>query len=214
MLGYFRAAARRLLVTQPDHRRDWPALLDGRVQIGEGTKIEHARLDVRDRAGCSLAIGANCNIECAFVFERQTASIKVGSRTHIGGATTLDAACGIVIGDDTLVAFDVLVMDHNSHSLVWEHRKNDVRDWMAGKKNWDHVKMKPVIIGNKAWVGVRSLILKGVTIGEGGVVAAGSVVTKDVPAWTIVGGNPAKVIRPLTNEERAERMEGWAVSSR
>jgi acetyltransferase-like isoleucine patch superfamily enzyme len=49
---------------------------------------------------------------------------------------------------------------------------------------------------------MRAIVLKGVTIGEGAVVAAGSIVTSDVPPWTIVGGNPARVIRALTDEER------------
>lgn len=53
----------------------------------------------------------------------------------------------------------------------------------------------PIVIGNYAWIGSQAIILRGVTIGEGAVVAAGAVVTKDVPSFTIVGGNPAKVIR-------------------
>jgi acetyltransferase-like isoleucine patch superfamily enzyme len=60
----------------------------------------------------------------------------------------------------------------------------------------------PVIIGNSVWIGVNSTILKGVTIGEGSVVGAGSVVTKDVPPWTIVAGNPARVIREIPENER------------
>ena len=57
--------------------------------------------------------------------------------------------------------------------------------------------MKPVLIGNNVWVGCRAIILKGVTIGEGAVVAAGAVVTKDVPPFTLVAGNPARVIREV-----------------
>jgi len=64
------------------------------------------------------------------------------------------------------------------------------------------VSIAPVTIENKAWIGARAIILKGVTVSEGAVVAAGSVVTKDVPPWTIVGGNPATILRPLTEEER------------
>lgn len=61
---------------------------------------------------------------------------------------------------------------------------------------------KPVVIGNYAWICARAIVLPGVTIGEGAVVAAGAVVTKDVEPWTVVGGNPAKLIkkRELTND--------------
>jgi len=57
-------------------------------------------------------------------------------------------------------------------------------------------------IKDKAWIGFNSIILKGVTIGEGSIVGAGSVVTKDIPDWSIVGGNPAKVIREISENER------------
>jgi acetyltransferase-like isoleucine patch superfamily enzyme len=93
-------------------------------------------------------------------------------------------------------------MDHNAHSLVFDERKNDVRDWIHGRKDWSNVQKKTVIIRNKAWIGARAIITKGVTVGEGAIVGAGSVVTRDVPSWTIVGGNPAGVIRELTIQER------------
>ena len=61
--------------------------------------------------------------------------------------------------------------------------------------NTQEYKRKPIVIGDDVWIGACSIILKGVTIGEGAVVAAGSVVTKDVDAYAIVGGNPAKLIK-------------------
>jgi acetyltransferase-like isoleucine patch superfamily enzyme len=60
---------------------------------------------------------------------------------------------------------------------------------------------KPVKIGNGVWIGANVTILPGVTVGENAVIAAGAVVTKDVPANSIVGGNPARVIRMLKNDE-------------
>ena len=61
-------------------------------------------------------------------------------------------------------------------------------------KNWENVKSAPIKIKDKAWIGFNSIILKGVTIGEGAIVGAGSVVTKDVADYTIVAGNPAVVV--------------------
>jgi galactoside O-acetyltransferase len=96
-------------------------------------------------------------------------------------------------------------MDNDAHSLLWEERKNDVRDWKKGLdenkigryKNWENVKKAKIEIKDKAWIGFNSIILKGVTIGEGSVVASGSVVTKDVPDFTLVAGNPARIIKHL-----------------
>jgi galactoside O-acetyltransferase len=170
--------------------------------MGSGTKLDLATLSARQPNGCSLSIGSNSNIEASLVFERASARISIGSRTHLGGGTLLAAASSIEIGDDVLIAFEVIIMDHNSHSLKFRERRHDVRDWLQGSKDWSTVATAPVKISNKAWVGVRAVVLKGVTIGEGAVVAAGSIVTSDVSPWTIVGGNPARVIRPLTDEER------------
>ena len=54
------------------------------------------------------------------------------------------------------------VVDHDSHSLEWAKRKNDVRDWGKGQKSWEHVAHAPVVVGHKAWVGFNVSILKGV----------------------------------------------------
>lgn len=104
------------------------------------------------------------------------------------------------------MAWGSYVYDHNSHSLDYKEREKDIiqqlQDYRNGaifieNKNWDVVETKPIKICSNAWIGMNCIILKGVTIGEGAIVGAGSVVTKDVPAWTVVGGNPATVIKEL-----------------
>jgi len=102
------------------------------------------------------------------------------------------------------------VVDNNSHSIKWSEREMDVLDWKKGLdenrighyKDWSNVKEDEVIIKDKAWIGFNVTILKGVTIGEGSIVGAGSVVTKDVPDWTIVAGNPSKIIKEIPIEAR------------
>lgn len=96
-----------------------------------------------------------------------------------------------------MISWGVTIVDHNSHSVEWSHRKNDVLDWAKGQKDWSHVKVAPVTIEDRVWIGFNAIILKGVTLGEGAIVAAGAVVTKDVPPYTVVAGNPAQVIRRL-----------------
>jgi galactoside O-acetyltransferase len=155
---------------------------------------------IRFSPGSVLQIGSGAIIEGILAFEREGARITVGRDTFVGGSI-LSAAEEIVIGDDVLISWGCGIVDHNSHSLSWEHRKHDVRDWRYGRKDWTHVSRRPVHIADKAWIGFNTAILKGVQVGEGAIIGAGSVVTKDVPPFTIAAGNPARVIRALSREE-------------
>ena len=152
------------------------------------------------RENCYLIVGNDSMIEGKLIFDKSNATISVGNRVFFSG--TIVAAKQIEIGDDVMISWGVTITDHNSHSLISSERLQDVLDWKIGKKDWSNVKMSPVKICDKVWIGFNSIILKGVTIGEGSIVGAGSVVTKSVPPWTIVGGNPARVIREIPLEDR------------
>lgn len=175
------------------------------------SNIDGVFLDVRDPKEQTkyLEVGDDSLITGKFVFETTEARIKIGNRTFIGGGLFISIE-EIEIGDDVMFSWGCTVMDNDAHSVQWKHRKDDVVQWkkgleehMLGKfKNWGNVKKGKIIIKNKAWIGFDCIILKGVTIGEGAVVAAGSVVVKDVPDWTIVGGNPAQQIRVIPEHER------------
>lgn len=156
-----------------------------------------------------LKTGAHCVLEGNYVFERETGSIIIGDRVHIGNSTLISID-GIVIESDVTIAWGCLIYDHNSHSTNWDERKNDTEqeylDLVGRKgylcnKNWEVVKSAPIHICQKAWIGTGAKIMKGVTIGEGAIVAAGSVVVKDVDPWTIVGGNPAQFISHLVSRD-------------
>ncbi|MEI7431602.1 MAG: acyltransferase, partial [Betaproteobacteria bacterium] len=126
--------------------------------------------------------------------------VAIGDRSYIG-ASHFVCHSRIDIGDDVIISWGVTIVDHNSHSLDWRKRNTDVLLWLQRKKDWVGVKVAPVVIKDRVWIGFGASILKGVTLGEGAVVAAGSVVTKDVPAFTVVGGNPARVIRCMAVDE-------------
>lgn len=155
-----------------------------------------------------LETGAHCVLEGRYIFEKNSGYIKIGNRVHIGNSSFISIN-EIIIDDDVTIAWDCLFYDHNSHSIDWEERKNDTEqeyhDIITGhspikNKKWDVVKSAPIHICAKSWIGTGVKVLKGVTIGEGAIVAAGSVVTKDVAPWTIVGGNPARFIKRIQEQ--------------
>jgi len=149
---------------------------------------------------CKLSIDMGSQVAGRIIFEKENACISIGKRVFMNGA--LLAANNIRIDDDAMVSWGVTITDHNSHSISFTERKNDIPDWEAGRKDWSTVKTSTVHVHKKAWIGFNSIILKGVTIGEGAIIGAGSVVTKDVPPWTIVAGNPARVKREIPENER------------
>lgn len=156
---------------------------------------------IKGNKKCVLKIGSESIVHAKLSFDKPEAKILIGEQTFIG-KSHLVSSSNIFIGNNVLISWGVTIVDHNSHSLLYSERAKDVLDWKSGKKDWSNVISKSVRISDKAWIGFNSIILKGVTIGEGAIVGAGSVVTKDVPAWTIVAGNPAKIIREIPENER------------
>ena len=179
--------------------------------IGQNTNISELNLEVRHKTQqrICLQIGDDCLISGHFVFETTTGLLKIGDRTFIGGGLFV-CSNSIEIGDDVMFSWGCTVMDNNAHSVKWKERKDDLASWKRGieegtigkYKDWLHVKSAPIVIKNKVWIGFNVIILKGVTIGEGSIVGAGSVVTSDVPDWSIVAGNPAMVMRTIPEEDR------------
>lgn len=152
-----------------------------------------------------LNIAKDSIISGDFVFESNEGVIDIGSHTYIGGGTFISRT-SITIGNNVTIAWGGYVYDHDSHSIDFMSRRKDIDDELNDirkgrnfihNKDWSVVTSKPIKICDDAWIGMSVIILKGVTIGEGAIVGAGSVVTKDVPAWTVVAGNPAKVVKVL-----------------
>lgn len=167
--------------------------------LGKGSMVASWRLHPR-RAN-DLVIGDESIVETKVIFERENAAVQIGNRTFVGQGS-ISVASKVVIGDDVLVAWGTPIADHASRSLRYSERASDVTQWQIGRKDWSNVPISEVSIGNKAWIGFNSIILKGISIGVGAVVGAGSVVTKNVPPWTIVTGNPARIIREISQDER------------
>jgi acetyltransferase-like isoleucine patch superfamily enzyme len=167
----------------------------GGITVGEKSSVRWTRIKLK--RGARISIGKNSIIHCRAAFDSNEGEITIGDRCFIG-SSSLVCHSKIDIGDDVIISWGVTIVDHNSHSLYWEERKDDVFNWARGIKHWNGVLRKPVRINDKVWIGFNAIILKGVTIGEGAVVGAGAVVTKDVAPFTVVAGNPASVVRTLT----------------
>lgn len=108
------------------------------------------------------------------------ARITIGERCSIGDRTEIHSGSLVQIGNNTMISWDCVILDRDYHG-IGNNRET----------------LKPVIIGKRVWIGCRGIIMKGVTIGDGAIIGAGSVVTSNIPPFTLAAGNPARVIRKL-----------------
>lgn len=133
----------------------------------------------------SMGSGSQLKVDQSFLIQdnsyviiRGKAQLQLGSG-YINSNAQIVCSEKITIGYGVAIADGVLIRDCDDHDLVYD----------------GYQKTKPIVIGDHVWIGQKAMILKGVTIGDNAVIAAGSVVTKDVPANTLVGGVPAKPIK-------------------
>lgn len=131
------------------------------------------------------------------IFKKTAKNFKVHAKVDFGSGINVEIGensslnRGSWIGNDTVIGHDVMMGPEVS--------------MLSGSHNFENTEIpmtqqgapprKPIVIGNDVWIGTRSIILPGVNVGDHAIIGAGSVVTKDVPCWAIVGGNPAKIIR-------------------
>jgi acetyltransferase-like isoleucine patch superfamily enzyme len=129
--------------------------------------------------------------------------LSIGEYSYIGRARIYSAA-NVTIGKGVLISDHVIIMDSDLHPISGKRRYEDLKQWHEGvfPDVYTGIPSKPVKIDDFVWVGANCVVLKGINIGEGAIIGAGSVVTKDVPPYTIVAGNPARIIREIPVDER------------
>lgn len=171
----------------------------GFLQVGISCELSAMNIVLVDElAGhTNISIGNNCCIRGTIMIYKATSKVIIGDNVYIGPGTLIECVDEVTIGNDVMISLNCNIIDTNSHSLHSADRKNDTIDWQKGLayKNWDVVETKKITIGNSCWIGLRSIIMKGVFLSEGTIVASGSVVTKSTEPYTIIGGNPAKFIK-------------------
>ena len=130
--------------------------------------------------------------------------IQIGNNFYIGSGTVLQSKDRIVIGNNVIISNNVLIVDNNNHPTEPEKRMlmSQAGNYMTSSLwTWEFSQSKPVIIEDNVWIGRDVAIMKGVTIGQGSFVALKAVVTHDVPPYSVVAGNPAKVVKRLSPNE-------------
>lgn len=140
--------------------------------------------------------------------------VSMGDNCVIGSDFRLYCRDNIQIGNNALISWNVFISDYDAHSIYPENRIKEIyhiqeslfpkiknpNDSANQNKFSPSYQSKPIIIEDNVWIGANVTILKGVHIGEGSIIAAGSVVTKDVPSRVVVAGNPAKEVKRISRD--------------
>lgn len=135
---------------------------------------------------------------------KSTGKIEVGDYSQIQDGVLIGSLENVKIGNYVGIAGGCVLIDNNTHKIEPEERiKHRKRVAPGGPgypglgNGWELADSAPIVIEDVVWIGAQSIILKGVTVGKGAIIARNSVVTKDVSPYTVVAGNPAKVVKEL-----------------
>ena len=144
-----------------------------------------------------IIIGSNANIYGTLQVDMK-GKIDIGNNFYLGENSILGAAEAITIGDCVIISNDVIIYDNNNHPTEPKARERMSRNGFDNDNwGWKWAKSSPIVIEDTVWIGQYASVLKGVTIGKGSIVAKYAVVTKNVPPYSVVAGNPAKIVKTL-----------------
>ena len=167
-----------------------PRIIKKNMLVRLVLKQNNGRIIIGDNFKCNNKVTSNSIgliQPCVFNIYASGSKIIIGNNVGISGST-INATTTITIGDNVMIGSGCLITDTDSHPLHWKDRLEERNEL---------TRRAPITIEDDAFIGARSIILKGVTIGKGAVVGAGSVVSKDVPPFAVVCGNPAKIVKTL-----------------
>lgn len=177
------------------------------AEILEPFKIEFgARIINENKDKHTIRLGHH-NTLSGLLRTSEKGRIQIGSYCAIRSGTYLGAANLIKIGNFVGIAQHTHIFDNNNHPISPKQRilhrirvAPEGEDYASLGAQWEKADSAPIIIEDNVWIGMYCFIGKGVTIGEGSIVARQSVVTKDVPPFTVVAGNPAREVKKLEKD--------------
>jgi acetyltransferase-like isoleucine patch superfamily enzyme len=184
LMPFLKSSAGLLFIGSHVKIRHGYQLTAGKNLILEDNVIINALSANGIKLGDHVSIARDSILFCTGVIAHKGAGITIGSRTGISARAYLAGQGGITIGEDVIMGPNVQIFSEN-------HNFSDLSQTIKAQG----VTKQAVIIGNNCWIGAGVIILCGTTIGDGCVIAAGSVVNKSMPANSIVAGVPAKVIK-------------------
>lgn len=168
--------------------------------IGKDSKY-HAESSLHNLAHQKnkIQIGNNTHIRGELLVWPYSQGIIIGDYCYVGKNSIIWSGEQIIIGNNVLISHNVTIIDSDSHEIDHKERAESYKKLLEQGHSMSvgTVKTSPIIIEDYAWLSYGVSVLKGVTIGRGSIVAAGSVVTNDVQPFTIVAGNPARLIKTL-----------------
>ena len=144
-----------------------------------------------------IVIGENCHIYGNLTIMNQGGEIQIGNNCSVGENSRIVSLNKIKIGNRVMIAHNVNILDNNSHPIDSNERHKDFLNNYLENEIALEIDNKEIIIEDDVWIGFNSIILKGVKIGRGAIIGAGSIVTKDVEPWTLNVGNPIRVVKKL-----------------
>ena len=141
-----------------------------------------------------IRVGPHSWIHGQLSIFRSSGVISIGSYSYVGEGSRIWCAADVTIGDRVQIAHNVNIHDHNAHPISASRRHLQVLGIYDGRLDMDDVRSSPIVIKDDVWIGFNATILKGVTIGEGAVIGAETVISKDVPPYAIMVGSPPRQI--------------------
>lgn len=144
-----------------------------------------------------LVIGDYAILRYSKLFCFGKGKLAIGNYCYLGDFTQIDAAEEVIIGNYCMLSNRIMIQDHTSHPLSPKKRREQLIGLQKTPTDIYDTVIKKVRIEDDVWIGMDALILKGVTVGKGSIVAARAVVTRDVPPYSVVCGNPARVVKTI-----------------